>query len=48
MIKYNDENKAIRYDDIRRIIPSAEQNIFTFEFTTSSSVEIEFISVQGK
>lgn len=48
MIKYNDENKNMRYDDIERLIPSAQQSIFTFEFTTSSSVEIEFISVQGK
>lgn len=38
----------MRYADIERLIPTAQTSIFTFEFTTSRSVELEFVNVQGK
>ena len=47
-IQYIDEKKVIRYSDVERLIPSVQQNIFTFDFTSPTSVEVEFISPEGK
>lgn len=43
-----DEKKVIRYNDIERLIPSIQQNIFTFDFTSQRSVEVEFLTIDGK
>jgi hypothetical protein len=47
-IRYINENKSMKYDDIENIIPSARKNVFTFELTDQNCVEVEFINVQGK
>lgn len=47
IIRYIDENKIMKYDDIENIIQSIRTNIFTFQLTTENNAEIEFLNVNG-
>ncbi|CAF1511634.1 unnamed protein product [Adineta steineri] len=48
MMRYSDDKKIMKYDDIENIIQSARMNVFTYQLTDDNCVEIEFISADGK
>ena len=47
-MRYIDEKKIMKYDDVEYILRSIRKNIFTFQFTDENYVEVEFINTDGK
>ncbi len=48
VIRFIDEHKTMKYDDLENIIPSFRESVFTFELIDQHSVEVEFINADGK
>jgi hypothetical protein len=48
IIRYIDENKIMKYDDIENIVRFARTNVFTYQLTAENYAEVEFINADGK
>jgi hypothetical protein len=47
-IRYTDENRIMKYEDIETIIRFVRKNVFTFQLIDNNSGEVEFINTDGK
>ena len=47
-IRYIDQNKFIKYEDVLRILQPVRQHVFTFQITSQNGAEVEFIDTNGE
>ena len=47
-MRYIDEKKIMKYDDVEYILRFVRKNIFTFQLTDDNYVEVEFLNTDGK
>lgn len=47
MIRFNDDQKMMTYEDVESIMQSVRMDIFTYQLTDNHCVEVEFINTDG-